>query len=195
MSKFVYIETQAGDKYFLDAVFSVSYKQGSKITKYAVESGEESSDHYTNTQDGVNVSGSVSAVKFVVQGGQSTSLQDFERKLTALKKSGQFFSVFFSDNMNPLRNCLFSSLSMTKDTATGRHSILVDMSITQIVVADRAEEVIAPKALAEFQDIVETRKGGSGNTVEVEERDSQTVKKLFEDLAEGTSLEALGVTL
>lgn len=191
MAKYMYIQTEDGDKYFLDAVFSINYDQKGAVTKYAVESGSISSDHYSNEQDTLSVSGAVSAVKFSTSSGESTSLELFEKNMTALKKSGKFFTAIFSDNLNPLNNCLFSSLSMVRDTETGVHSINVNMSITQIVVADRAETVATPKPLEQFEDIVESKKNKSGNTVEASEVDKKQLQDVFISLSKDTGVEFL----
>lgn len=164
----IYIQTSGGDRYFLDAVFNVSYNQTGSPTEYAVESGVSSSDHYNQSQDSVSISGSISKVKFVrrQKGVESTDLGDFEAGLTSLKKSGQFFSVSFSDNLSILRNCLFTSLIMTRSSQTGRYAIDVTMDIVSVVVAAQSEVVETPEPLRQYRDAVVPGEDSSAGSTE-----------------------------
>lgn len=185
MSKYFYIETANGDKYYMDAVFNISYQQTGTPTTYAVEAGFDASDGYTQPNDVLSVSGAISRVKFSRSSATSTSLELFEKNMTALKKSGVMFSVNFSDNLNPLQNCLFTSLNLSRSTATGVHSIDVAMTIQPNTVADRAETVLTPKPLEQFEDIVSAKKKSSGNKVETTEAEESNLQRLEYELRPG----------
>lgn len=161
----IYIQSSSGDIYYMDAVFSASYSQSGTPTNYYVESGVNESDHYTQEPDTLNLNGAVSQVKFSSKRSFTTDLDVFEKELTGLKKGGEFFSVNFSDNLNPLQNCLFTNLSMSRSTQTGRYSIDVSMSISQVSVATAAGITVTPTPLAEFADVVEEKSNSSESTV------------------------------
>lgn len=183
MAKGIYIETQSGDKYFFDAVLSSTYTQSGTPSQYAVESGVNVSDHYTQANDVVNIEGAVSAVKFIRNSQESTSLEEFEVGLTTLKKSGEFFSVAFSDNLSVLPNCLFTSLAMKRTTGTGRYAIDVSASIQQIIVGSRASIVTTPVAASEFIDTVEQQKEIAGNAVSPTEDEERRLINSLRDIA------------
>ena len=182
-NKSVFIQDASGEMYYLDATLSVSYQQSGTPTQYRMEGGSNSSDHYTQNQDTININGLISAVKMATREGESTSLEDFEVKMTALKKSGRFFSVTFSDNLEVLRNCLFTSLNMERNTDTGRYSMTVDMSIVQVEIAKRASLVTTPIAIDAYSNMVDVNSKSGGNTVEVSKRESnelcRAIRKSF----------------
>lgn len=161
----IYIQSSDGTIYYMDAVFSVDYNQSGTPTNYYMESGANGSDHYTQESDSVSLNGSVSKVKFAANQQSSTELDVFEKELTALKKSGKFFTLTFSDNLNPLQNCLFSSLSMSRSNTTGKHAIDVSMTIRQVSVATAAGIVVTPTPLESFADVVESKSKSSESTV------------------------------
>lgn len=180
--KSVYIQTQSGDKFFFDAVLEVSYQQSGSISEYAVEAGVNVTDHYTQNNDTISLNGSISAVKFLNGGEESTSLELFEKGITALKKSGELFSVSFSDNLEVLQNCLFNSIDMKRSSSTGRYAIDVSASIKQILVASRASIVATPTAAIEYLDVVTPKSKASGNAVAANKTESQQIVDLMIDL-------------
>lgn len=163
----VYIRAANGDIFYFDAVFDVSVTQAGTPTRYAMESGAKSSDHYDQEQDNISINGSVSEVKFIRNSSEKTSLEEFEKGITALKRSGQFFTVICSKYLSPFRNCLFTSLSMSRSKETGKYAIDVSMSISQITVARAAEVSSAPIPAEFFVDSAEGKKIGSESTVDV----------------------------
>lgn len=184
----IFITAADGTKYYMDAVFEVSYSQSGSPTKYAVESGVKSSDHYDQDQDTISMSGSVSAVKFLRNQTQTTDLETFEKGLTALKKSGQFFTVTFSDNLNPLTKCLFTSLGMSRNTTGGKYSIDVNISITQVVVAKQAGVVTTPVPLQQYEDIVAGGENSSTNTVAPTVTEQKKLFQIALELNPGTAV-------
>lgn len=174
----IYIEAANGDRFFLDAAEEVGYSQTGSPTKYAVESGVDSSDHYSQEPDTVSISGRISRVKFLRNAEINTNLEVFEKGMTALKKSGQFFSVSFSDNLSVMRNCLFTNLTMTRNKTTGRYALNISLGIQQVVVASQAQLATTPVPASQYVDTVESGKSGSGNTqtpTEQEERKLQDI--------------------
>lgn len=159
----IYIESSSGEVFYMDAVVDISYTQSGNPTQYAMESGVNSSDHYDQQQDILNIRGYVSEVKFARTAGVTTDLETFEKGITSLKKSGQFFTVAFSDYLNVLDNCLFTSLVLQRTPETGTHALSIQMGIQQQIVADRVEVATAPTPADLFKDVVETKKSSSSN--------------------------------
>lgn len=160
----IYMEASNGDRFFLDATVELTYSQTGSPTQYAVESGVDSTDHYSQEPDTISYSGQISKVKFLKNAEVNTDLETFEKGITALKKSGQFFSVSFSDNLSVMRNCLFTNLQMTRNTETGRYAMNVSFSIQQVIVAAQAQLATTPTPANQYVDVVETGKTGGGNT-------------------------------
>lgn len=180
--KSIYIQTQGGDKFFFDAVLEVGYQQTGVASEYAVEAGVNVTDHYTQNNDALSLTGVISAVKFIMDGEQETSLELFEKGMTALKKSGHLFSVSFSDNLNILRNCLFDSLDMRRSSATGRYCIDVSATIRQVIVASRASIVATPTAAIKYQDVVAEKEKASGNKVEPNKQQTRQIIDVAEEV-------------
>lgn len=162
----LFIRTQDGIIYRLDATVDVNYSQSGSPTEYAIEAGFKSSDHYKQDQDTISFSGQVSAVKFSSQGEESTSLLDFEKGITALKKSGKFFTCSFSDNLPVMKNCLFTSLNLKRDNTTGQFALDVSFTIKQVIVANQANIVATPQPASAYVDVVEKEGKGSSGTTE-----------------------------
>ncbi len=78
--RYVHLESPSGDKYYMTATFNVSYIQSGSPTRYAIESGTQTSDHYNQQQDQLNISGSVSTVKFARNAEVSTDIEAFKNK-------------------------------------------------------------------------------------------------------------------
>lgn len=179
----IYIEAANGDRFFLDAVVELSYSQTGSPTKYAVESGVDSSDHYSQEPDTISYSGQISKVKFLKNSEVNTDLETFEKGVTALKKSGRFFSVSFSDNLNIMRNCLFTSLQMSRSTETGRYAMNVSFNIQQVVVASQAQLATTPTPANQYVDVVESSKNGSGTTEAPTASESEKLYQISQELA------------
>ena len=159
----IYIETSSGDIFYMDAVVDVTYTQSGNPTQYAMESGVNYSDHYDQQQDILSIRGYISQVKFARTAGVTTDLETFEKGITSLKKSGEFFSVAFSEYLNVLDNCLFTSLVLQRSPETGNLGLAVQMSIQQQIVADRVELSSAPTPADLFKDVVEDKKASASN--------------------------------
>lgn len=175
----IFIQARDGTKYYMDSVFDVSYSQSGSPTEYAVESGVSSSDHYNQQQDVISISGSISQVKFISSKGEQTDLDVFVKGLTNLKKSGQFFSVSFSDNLEVMRNCLFTSLNLSQNVGTGKYAYDVSMTITKVIVAKQAGTVATPEALQQYKDIVNPSSDvGAGSTQTPSQARQKEVERL-----------------
>lgn len=190
-TKFVFIRAADGSIYYLDAVMSIAYNQSGTPTKYALESGGSSSDHYSEDQDSLSINGRVSQVKFLVNQDESTDLELFERSLTALKKSRQFFTVGFSENLDPIPNCLFTSLVMSKDTSTGRYALDISMSVVQVEVAQGVGITDTPRAAVLFEDVVKQQDAANGNTVEPIEEERVSITSVQSELSTTSGAEFL----
>lgn len=178
--KTIFIRTSDGVYYYMDAVFQVVYSQTGTPSEYAMESGVKASDHYSQNNDTVSISGSVSKAKLSTS--DSTELEILEKGLTALKKSGEYFELSFSDNLDIMTNCLFTDLSMTRSTETGKHCIDLQMTISKVVTADRANLVSTPVPAKSFADIVDPKKKGAGNSVEPSSVEKASLVKTFNSL-------------
>ena len=185
--------TASGVKFYMDAVFSVSYVQSGTASEYALQTGVKASDHYSQDTDTINISGSVSSVKFVGRGEAKTELEVFEKELTALKKSGETFNVSFSDNLTVYPNCLFTNLSMDRNTTTGAHAIDVQISIKQIQYGSAAGIVDTPTPAKEYADMVEDKKKSAGNTKELSTNESERLKQIQNELAANSFAPGLAV--
>lgn len=175
----IFIQARDGTKYYMDSVFDVSYSQSGSPTEYAVESGVSSSDHYNQQQDVISMSGAISQVKFISPKGEQTDLDVFVKGLTNLKKSGQFFSVSFSDNLEVMRNCLFTSLNLSQNVGTGKYAYDVSMTITKVIVAKQAGTVATPEALQQYKDIVNPSSDvGAGSTLTPSQARQKEVERL-----------------
>lgn len=180
--KFIYIKDSDGNKYYLDAVSDVTYTQSGTPTEYHVESGKKVSDHYEQNQDVVTYSGDISEVKFINNGEVTTSLEDFVVKITALKKSGKPFTCGFAKILPSLKNCVFTNLDFSQNKQTGRFAYNVNISIKQILTANRADIVATPVPASAYADRLEDKSDSQGNTYDVPERDKNYLQKKTNEL-------------
>lgn len=179
-----YIKTDNGDGdiYQLDAVVSVMYEQSGKVTKYAVEEGFNVSDHYQQNPDKITFSGNISQVKFLRNRELSTDLELFEKGMQALKRSGEPFACSFSDNLDIMRNCRFTRLTMERTVTTGKYSIDVSFNIEQTRVATQAKLSAEPIPADQHKDMVEEKKGGRGSTEEPDKEKKAYLTTVYESL-------------
>ena len=131
----------------LDATTTVQLDETGKTTALPLETGEEVTDHYINGNTKVSMSGVISTAK---SSGNSTnkSPEDYIRDIRNLKKSGKPFSVFFSDKLNPLTNCVFTSLSFSQSIRNGFNgassSYKVTFAVKQVRFVQAARLVVEP---------------------------------------------------
>ena len=170
--KHIYIENQVTKEiFFFDAVFDVTYTQQGELTQYRVESGARVSDHYDNLPDSISISGSISRFKLGSYGEDVTEMDIMLQKLQAMKKNKNLFTIAFSDDLQPLNNCLFESLEFTQSGETGRHSVDINANITQVRFGARAGLVLMPEPLEAYIDALENK-------------NNSNVKATFEDESE-----------
>lgn len=179
-----YIKTDNGEgtNYYLDAVVSVMYEQSGKVTKYAVEEGFNVSDHYQQNPDRITFTGSISEVKFLRNGELSTSLELFEKGMQALKRSGKPFACNFSDNLDIMKDCRFTRLTMERTTTTGKYAIDVSFNIEQTLTAAQAKLSTEPIPADKHKDMVDEKKGGKGSTEEPDTEKKGYLTTVFESL-------------
>jgi len=167
MTFFIQADNGAGDRYQLDATVNVSYKQSGTVTSYAVEEGTDSSDHYKQNPDTVHFEGVISKVKFLRNSKVKTDLAIFEKGMQDLKRSGKFFACSFSNNLDTMKNCLFTDLTMSRDPKSGLHAMNVRFTITQTRVSNQAKLSTIPIPASQYKDMLEDKKKGKGTSTEV----------------------------
>lgn len=180
-----FIKSSTGDIFEMDATVEVGYNQTGKPTEYAIASKRRSSDHYDQMPDTVRFSGLVSKVKFARRREADLevveTLEEFEGGLQSLKRSGEFFSCSFSDNLPILKNCLFTSLRMSRNSQGGLYQISVDFSIQQIIVSNQAELVASPIPASAYADVVEESEKGGSSTTEATAKEESQLKQALRD--------------
>lgn len=189
-----FIKAPSGDLFEMDATVQVRYSQKGRPTEYAVASKRKSSDHYVQEPDTVSFSGYVGAVKFARRRDKDLevveTLEGFEKGLRDLKRSGEFFTCTFSQNIPPLKNCVFTNLDMIRSTEDGFHCIKVDFTIQQVIVSTQAEVTEAPIPASAYADIVEESEKGDSSTSETtptEDRNlGTTLREVSPDIADAT---------
>ena len=182
MSFFIQTDNGTGDRFQLDATVSVSYKQSGDVTTYSVEEGTESSDHYTQKPDVVSFDGVISQVKFLRNGKLKTDLALFEKGMQDLKRSGKFFACSFSNNLDIMKNCLFTSLDMSRDTTTGVYALNVRFTVKQTLVSSQAKLSAIPIPASQYKDMVDEKKKGKGATTEVTKAEEGYLRGIMVDL-------------
>ena len=177
MAIFIQADNGSGDMFQMDATTSVSYSLSGRPSQYAVQSGTNSADHYTQTPDIITFNGFVSDFKYVSREGAIQTLEDFEKGLQRVKKSGIFFTVSFSDNLDRLNNCLFTSLRMDRSLQTGVRGLQISMTMQQVVVANQSSVVLLAVPAAEFKDTAQAGQAGTGSTKEVTPREQDMFER------------------
>lgn len=166
MAFFIQARNGSGDIFEMDATVSVAYSLMGSPTEYLMGNGLNSSDHYTQNPDTISFTGLVSQVKFARRssGSVTTSLEDFEKGMQALKQSGQFFSCSFSDNLSIKKNCLFTSLRMERNDSTSDKSISVSFTIKQVLQGSQTQVTSLPIPANLYKDVVESKEKGGAST-------------------------------
>lgn len=97
-----------------------------------------------------------------------TKLEVIQQQLQSLKKSGKTFTVMFNENLNPLQNCLFSSLVLEQSETTGRFSVDVKMEIAQITIATQVGVVTGEVSLEEYADFLSEQRRVEAKKAKIE---------------------------
>ena len=185
------IRTQAGDILSLDSTSSIRDDLTGKLTSFPLEDGESAADHYINENEVITLTGIISDFKSVkgefIQDAKAGSVQaalsteNFIRDIKALKESKKTFSVFISDTLNPITNCLFTRLSFVQDKTNGSvsedvKSYKVTMTLKQVRFGTRARAVVIRDEDVKdtFADSTTT---GKGTTDVGEKKESQILAK------------------
>lgn len=182
MAFYIRADNGTGDSYQLDANVSIVYKQTGKVTKYTVEAGFNSSDHYQQEPDQITFRGNISKVKFLRNGLDSTDLEVFEKGMQDLKRSGKAFACSFSDNLDIMKECRFTELTMERNVKTGIYSLDVNFTIQQTRVASQAKLSTEPIPADQYKDMVEEKKNGKGSTEEPDENKGAYLEGVRQDL-------------
>jgi hypothetical protein len=163
----------------MDATVSHSHTQTGSVTQYAVEAvnGGNKASNYTQAMDTFSYSGVVSDVKYAGRQGVTLSLEDFERGITNLKKSGVPFVCGFSNALGEFSGCLFNSLVIKSTTALGKYSKSISFTIQQIEQVDVAEVTTLPVPAEFFKDPSEEKTKGSGATQDATDDTEDTLLK------------------
>ena len=182
--KHIYIENQVTKEiFFFDAVFDVTYTQQGELTQYRVESGARVSDHYDNLPDRITISGNVSRFKLGSYKEDITEMDIMLQKLQAMKKNKNLFTIAFSDDLQPLNNCLFETLDFMQNGETGRHSVDISAGITQVRLGARAGLVLMPEPLEAYIDAVENKNNSNVKATHSEE--SEICQKIWGEVKGG----------
>ena len=181
MAFFIQTDNGSGDVFEMDATTEVTYSLSGNPTRYAVESGVNVSDHYQRSQPQVRFSGIVSDVKFSTPEGTIVTLADFERGLTDLQRSGEFFACTFSQNLDVLQNCLFRSLDIRTTTETGTLAREISFTVVQVEQAEQARTAVLPVSAERFKDVVEAKSRGTGSTAEPNTQQKSTLFDVLDE--------------
>ena len=173
-SKFIYIEAPSGVKLYLDSVAEVTHTLSGSATQYFVEAGYTVSDHYSQNMDTIQISGVISKAK-IMNGEEVTDSEDFVKTITGLKNSGQPFTVSFSNILTPFKTCVFESLSIKTNTSTGVYAYEIEASITSLRIAQKANTILTPVPLSEFNDVVDPSSEANSNSFETEGKRKETL--------------------
>jgi hypothetical protein len=180
MSVFIQANNGKGQILRLDATESAGLTLTGRPTQYAVESGVNSSDHYQQDQNTFNISGVIS--DFKLRGNtDNLSLEDFEKEILAVKDSGEFFAVTFSDNLDVFTDCLFTNVRLNKTSQLGKSALSVNMTIQQVNVADKSSVVLLPVPADQFKDQAEGKSNSNGSTSELSEEESEDLTTLVNE--------------
>lgn len=145
-----YISPQdSNDQIALDSTTTMQLDDSGRTTSLPLESGEEVSDHYINSNTKISMSGVISTAKSSVTTDNKTP-EDYIRDIRALKTSGKPFSVYFSDKLNPLTNCVFESISVSQSRRNGTSgpssSYKVAFTVKQVRFVNAARLVVKQDA-------------------------------------------------
>jgi hypothetical protein len=174
-----------GSIFEMDATISQNYNLAGKPTKYAVESGSKASDHYSKDLISLTYSGIVSDVKYLSGVEFSKNVADFESGIVALRDSGEFFACNFSDDQSLIKNCLFTSLQVSRSLENGKYAIAISFTTDQVEVANVSQVISATVPFETFKDPSEEKKKASGGTKTPEERETDLLDISLEFLSGG----------
>jgi hypothetical protein len=147
MTIYYILPQNSNEQIALDATQTVQLDETGKTTTLPLETGEEVTDHYINGNTKVSMAGVISTAK---SAGNITnrSPESYINAIRELKKSGQPFSIHFSDKINPLTNCVFESLSISQSVrngtrvSNGSSSYKVTFSVKQVRIIKAAQVAV-----------------------------------------------------
>jgi len=189
-----YIKTKEGTVYELDSTNSIQISLPSQATRFPVESGSVVSDHYVNKNITAQFSGTVSSIKSVRLQPQRDkthklvhkSPQDYIKGLYEIRDSKESFTLYYSNDLNPILNCVFEVLSISQNQNRGSvgkdSSYTVSFTAIQIRFASPSQVMSEPRT--EFVDLFSKQQSGAGATDEPTADKEGTLDKgvrLFKD--------------
>ena len=117
-----YIITDEGIVYEMDATTDTAYTLTGKTTDSPIEDGESVSDHYVQNPTTVNFTGVITDVISLSSNENKLDTEGFINGLIRLKNSKRTFTVFNTEGLEGVTNCLFTSLSIMNG---GKHTVKV----------------------------------------------------------------------
>lgn len=142
MTIYYIVPQESDDVIALDATTTVQLDEAGKTTALPLESGEEVTDHYINSNTKISMSGVISTAKSSSNTTNKTP-EDYIRVIRELKQSGKPFAVFFSDTLEPLTNCVFNNISISQSARNGTKdfssSYKVSFSVKQVRFVQAAQ--------------------------------------------------------
>lgn len=141
------ISTKDGKFFELDCTENFSKSSQGTPTRYPLQSGITSTDHYTVNNKTLSIDGVITDAKVISANSNIKSTDDFMTGLEALQDSRQTFKVFYRNSTSGgsryLDNCLFTNLVFSQDRQFGIYKELyaykVQISVESIRFADRAK--------------------------------------------------------
>ncbi len=117
MSSF-FIQTNASTIYKLDSTREIKATHSGVLSMSPVQDGSPVSDHYFNQNKTLSFSGRISSVKSF-QNPDNLTPKDYIEGLLRLKENIEPFTVTYSDTLDSLTNCVFTSLVITQNSVVG----------------------------------------------------------------------------
>lgn len=141
----------------LSATTSISLSQGASVTSFPVQDGSDASDNVVLSPRTVTFKGILSDVvqsgyvplrasKQRTQGSNAQFVEDYIKELQTYIDNKELFTVFATDRVDSLRNCVITSFNISKDNNLGNNSWNVDIQLQQVRSATQAEVVFVVDA-------------------------------------------------
>lgn len=196
MGKF-YIETSevgSSGKYMifeLSATTDISVGISNTLSQYPIEDGSLLTDHVVESPKTVSLSGIITdIVSLSINEGidkqpfRTDNSQDQVKKFIETLESKiddrETFSIYFSNIIKPIKDCLITRFSFSKNNTLGGEAWQIQIEATKVRVAKRAEYVYRPdvnwgKLLAKKQVAASTKAScDAGQTTNVNGQVSNT---------------------
>lgn len=154
--------------YELDSTTDISISERGHLSTHKLESGERSSDNYSNSASRVRIFGVITDL-FITRTDTKKTTQEYLEGLKEVKKKKIPFTLHYSDKLDPIQNCFFTDFEYRQSPKIGHTRRADAFSVSMEIESARISEgaVFTTGRASEFADSTQELQSSIRSTKEV----------------------------